>query len=342
MATTFNWLKDFLNIWTPDSVSEFEKIYTDDLNFEPFLMFELEKIILKLPNTSPGLDGISYTIIKSFPRNVLEYLLKFYNNFLTYSLVPNEWKDYDIVPILKPGKPGFRADSYRPIGKISCLAKVFEHLCKLRLEKITNKLIPSYSMGFRKGYSTNDCLNIFILDIYRNLTHKKHTLALFLDINRAYDSVILSILWEKMKSMKIPSILIRFLRSYYNERNYYCTYKGTREGPRRTSVGLPQGAVLSPILFLIYTADLRKHIDSELSVLQYADDFLFYIHDKNISVLNEKMNENLDKISRWLEINAFSASEEKSQLALFSRNRINYDNIEIYLNNKKNSSKASH
>ena len=138
-----------------------------------------------------------------------------------------------------------------------------------------------------------------------------------------------------MKSMKIPSILIRFLRSYYNERNYYCTYKGTREGPRRTSVGLPQGAVLSPILFLIYTADLRKHIDSELSVLQYADDFLFYIHDKNISVLNEKMNENLDKISRWLEINAFSASEEKSQLALFSRNRINYDNIEIYLNKKK-------
>ena len=334
-ATTFNWLKDFLNIWTPDSVSEFEKIYTDDLNFEPFLMFELKKIILKLPNTSPGLDGISYTIIKSFPRNVLEYLLKFYNNFLTYSLVPNEWKDYDIVPILKPGKPGFRADSYRPIGKISCLAKVFEHLCKLRLEKITNKLIPSYSMGFRKGYSTNDCLNIFILDIYRNLTHKKHTLALFLDINRAYDSVILSILWKKMKSMKIPSILIRFLRSYYNERNYYCTYKGTREGPRRTSVGLPQGAVLSPILFLIYTADLRKHIDSELSVLQYADDFLFYIHDKNISVLNEKMNENLDKISRWLEINAFSASEEKSQLALFSRNRINYDNIEIYLNKKK-------
>ena len=311
-STSLEWLKEFLCLWTPDSVNEEEDVFKDSINIQTFTLKELKGVIEKLPDTSPGMDGISYKMIKYFPDNVLEILLNFYNKFLLFNLIPAEWKNYDIIPILKPGKSNLKAESYRPIGKSSCLAKVFEHLLKIRLEMFTKKSIPYYSMGFRKGYSTCDCLNTFVSDIYKNLCNKYHTLALFLDISRAYDSVNLKLLWRKMFKLKIPAIFIQFLNSYYTERCYYTTYKGVREGPRTTSTGLPQGAVLSPILFLIYTTDLQQHIDTDIGILQYADDFLIYVKDKNITILTKKMNDLIKKISFWLKENSFVASEEKS------------------------------
>lgn len=183
-----------------------------------------------------------------------------------------------------------------------------------------NKLPPSQS-GFRKGRTTLHSIAHLTTDIQLGFTANKSTLALFLDIQGAYDSVVLSVLAGKMKDVGIPSHFIMKVLEMVSERVIYLKVNNELIGPRTAKSRLPQGGILSPILYTIYTSDLEHILPEGVKVLQYADDICFYYTSADLVECQNKLSETMTYVTRWCIEKGLKISTEKSVGCLFTRKR---------------------
>jgi ribonuclease HI len=307
-----------------------------------FTLSELKGVLSYVKDSSPGRDCILYSFVVNLCNNGLNYLLKLINSVMLNGSIPPAWKSQDIIPILKPFKPSNDSSSYRPIALSSVIAKVAEHLVKNRLEwYVENKGCLSRSQfGFRKGKSTMDSLGIFITDIRSAFTHNEPLLAAFLDVTAAYDNVNLDVLKAKLIQLQVPFILTNFIVNILTERSIHVTQDPLNVLSRLVWRGLPQGSVLSPLLYNIYTHDLDSSIPSNVNILQYADDLLIYVSGHSIENLSHLLSNSLTYLKKWLDYNGLALSTSKSCAVLFSRMRllppfsVFYDNSKLPVNNE--------
>lgn len=290
----------------------------------PFTLYELKGILSNTKDTAPGLDGIPYSFMAHFSDNSLSYYLDLVNTVMMTGNVPIAWRTQTVLPLLKPNKPPFNADSYRPIALSTVLGKIAEHLIKNRLEWFLESrgLLSNSQFGFRKGKSTLDCLGILITDIRLAFSNNKSLGAVFVDIRAAYDNVIIQILQQKLLKLNVPSILCRFIINFISER--YIHFETEDSSLIRTVwKGLPQGSVLSPLLYNIYTQDLESKFDvNSVSILQYADDVVLYSSDKSVNTISYNLTNALSSLNGWLHNNGLELSISKTTLVLFSRMRM--------------------
>ena len=177
---------------------------------KPFEFNELLKA-LKTNNSAPGKDHIQYSIIWNLPDSIKKVLLYIFNKiYCENQAIPNDWLEYIIVPVLKPEKPPGFADSYRPIALALRFLKTYERIIKNRLEfwMVKNGKFPKTQFGFRKQTSTQEVLANLVTDIQLGFTENKTTSAIFLDIQGAYDSIIYTVLVNKMRRLYLPEQFI--------------------------------------------------------------------------------------------------------------------------------------
>ncbi|GFW74714.1 probable RNA-directed DNA polymerase from transposon X-element [Trichonephila clavipes] len=156
-----------------------------------FTMTELKKALIQAHNTSPGPDGITYTMLHHLHPNSLANILFLFNRVWKEHCFPSSWKEATVIPILKPGKVATDPLSYRPIALTSCFCKSFESMVNTRLVYVleNEKCISPLQSGFRKGRSTLDNL-VFLESQIRDAFVKRNHLcvvSLFFDIEKAYD-----------------------------------------------------------------------------------------------------------------------------------------------------------
>lgn len=306
-----------------------------DLN-SPFTLDELQGVLSYVKDSAPGDDGIPYSFLTHLDNDSLIYLLSLINKAFITGYVPPSWRTQDVIFLLKPQKPSTDPSSYRPIALSSTRTKVAEHLIKNRLEWFLehNSLLSNSQFGFRKGKSTLDNLSIFTTDIRLAFSRNESVVAAFLDINAAYDNVNISILKSKMQYLKIPSLLTNFIVNIVSERfiKYSLDPSANSFLYRTVWKGLPQGSVLSPLLYNVYTYDLDSSVNNSLSILQYADDLLLYATGKIIEQVSESLNTTLGALKVWLNNNGLDLSPSKSTVVLFSRKRV-LPPVHIALNN---------
>jgi ribonuclease HI len=304
----------------------------------PFNLNEIKAVLSYVKDSSPGTDGIPYSFITHLSDSSLTYFLNIINSVMFSGHIPPSWKSQEVIPILKPNSSPSKASSYRPIALSSVLTKITEHLIKNRLEWfVENKsLLGNNQYGFRKGKSTMDSIGIFTTDIRLAFTFNKSLIAAFLDISAAYDNANLYILRQKLQDLKIPAILCNFIINILIERSVILVLEDSAVLKRTTWKGLPQGSVLSPILYNIYTYDLDRCIKTDnVNVLQYADDLLIYISGISVENIANTLTSSLKFIKLWLDDNNLSLSVLKSSIVLFSRMRfpppvtVLYDNMSI-------------
>ena len=174
---------------------------------------------------------------------------------------------------------------------------------------------------------------IFVTDIRLAFSKNKSVLSAFLDIKGAYDNVVISILHKKLNLLHVPEKLTSFIIGMLSERYISINIQDGSQLSRFLWKGLPQGSVLSPILYNIYTFDLDKALNQSINILQYADDLLLYISDQSISSSCNSLTASLGLLKTWLDDNGLELSVPKSTVVLFSRKRtipeinIIYDNI---------------
>lgn len=327
-STNTNWISEFANNYCGNC---------NDLYIYPMLNFkqvqflddpmEINELIYSLNHTkktSTGIDNINYEMIQEIPTYAKQKLVHILNQIFDSRNIPVNWKEHIIVPILKPSKDPDIATSYRPITLLSCLGKTMETIIKNRLEWFLEhyrKLSPS-QYGFRKNRSTLDNLNIFNMDIQKTYTKNNYMIAVFLDIKGAYDSVLYPILIQKLQEIGITEKVTKWIISYFERRSIYVRYKNELIGPYVCNKGLPQGAILSPLLYTIYTKELNDLIDHNTFLLQYADDIVLYTSGSSLSIIRNRINSKLKKLEKVLDRLKLEISIEKSQAVIFSRHKI--------------------
>jgi ribonuclease HI len=345
------WLNDFMNKLAPSYCPNIDEIpcvpfssFSSPLYSlnSPFSITELENVLIKLKDSSPGPDDIPYSLIKMSNPPFRNFLLNIYNQIFDTGCIPDSWKVQYVVPILKVGQDPCKGSSYRPIAMSSCFVKIMEHLIKNRLDWYveSNNILPNCQFGFRRGRETRDNLAMFITDIQISLSKKEYLVASFLDIKGAYDDVRIPLLLEKLSSLGVSSKIQSFIKNLFLDRTVNILVNGDIAGSRSIWKGLPQGSPLSPLLFNLYTFDLFQCLNHSCNYLQFADDFNCYVSGKDLPSLLEKIKLSLGFLNSWISKNGLILAPEKSKIMIFTRKRnvlyptnIKFENFTINFTN---------
>jgi hypothetical protein len=152
---------------------------------------EIDQSMKKLKNTSMGIDLIHNKMLRNLSPINRIYLCHLFNILLKNVYVPAQWKKAIVAPLLKPGKPEDDPVSYRPVSLTSCLCKLFERVIAGRLDWFveSKRILHNSQAGFRRGRNTSDHIIQLEMDVKESFASKKSTVAVFLDISKAYDCV---------------------------------------------------------------------------------------------------------------------------------------------------------
>lgn len=325
------WILDFLMKYTPDFVSPrqdaFNSISVNTSNsflLDVFSTNELISAIHSRRDTAFGLDGIPYIIFKKLSSNSLEIFLMILNSLWTNNDIPTDWKIDCLVPILKPNKPKLCPDSYRPIALTSCVGKIFEQLLKQRLEFYVehNKILSSNQFGFRRNHSARESICQLQLDIHNSLAANNRLLAVFFDISGAFNSVNIDVLCRELLSIGIPGKIVNWVQAFLRNREVFVKYNRHLYGPRLSSVGVCQGGILSPLIFILYIRRLNLILGSQVKNLQFADDLVVYASGASLAQVAEIVNDALTKLNKYFSYLDLNVNPSKSKVVVFGKRHI--------------------
>ena len=203
--------------------------------------------------------------------------------------------------------------------------RIYSFLCK-------HKLINTTQFGFRSKHSTEHALISLIETIKKYLDDGEIVCGVFIDLQKAFDTVNHEILLEKLKHYGIRSKQNDWFRSFLINRKQYVSMEGFFSQTKIVKCGVPQGSTLGPLLFLIYINDLANALEKSI-VHHFADDTNLLYGNKNPSVISDVINSELKLVTDWLRANKLSLNESKTKLLLFRPiNKLNLTLSNIKLN----------
>ena len=205
-------------------------------------------------------------------------------------------------------------------------------ICNRLYYKLENeKLFNDFQSGFRKNKRTLDHLLRISEDIRKALATKQYTLGVFLDIEKAYDMVWKKGVLFKLSKMGITGNTFNWINSFLHNRKLQVKVGNSLSNEFSVDNGVPQGSVISPLLFLIAINDLK--VDTGTSLSLFADDTAIWKSNRNFKFLIDKIQSSLDSISQWCDLWGFKISIKKTQVIVFTRKKI--PPVNLLYNNKK-------
>lgn len=284
---------------------------------------ELEFAIKKTKNTAPGPDGIPATLLKkifdAFPNRMLLH----YNSIFERGCPPESWKIAKILLFLKPGKSASNVDNFRPISLTPISCKIFERILLNRLVKycLNSNLFNPNQFGFLPFREAHAACSRFHHEIRKAREKRDHFVCVGLDLAAAYDSVWIEGLLFKLSNLGIGGKIFRIIKSLLSNRKFFLNWRNHSSKSHKLTVGLPQGSVLSPILFMFYLNDIYKVIPKGCDLIIYADDILLFGSDPNFDTLISNLQQALENIENWCKKWKFNIKAEKSSIIDFSGKR---------------------
>ena len=299
---------------------------------------EIELIISKLDtNKAVGPNSIPNKLIKSISKSISIPLTNIFNSSFTSGIFPEFLKISTIIPIYKKDSK-LKVANYRPISLLSNINKILEKLMFQRLYTFLekNKCIYDLQFGFRQNHSTNHALLSMTQEIKDTIEKGKIAIGVFVDFQKAFDTVNHQILLRKLHHYGIRGSANDWFKSYLTKRRQCVSINGTTSESQYTKHGVPQGSVLGPLLFLIYINDLHNCIKHS-TVRHFADDtnLLYSIkkkeQDRNRNIVRN-LNTDLRSLNQWLLANKISLNSTKTELIFFRKINTPIPNLKIKLN----------
>ena len=289
---------------------------------------------LKRGKTS-GSDNIHNEVLRlGTTTSLFHHLAKLFTSSTQLGYIPTAWKLATLRMLLKPDKPITLTTSYRPISLISSIMKLFERVIEQTLRSHLEHVgfINKHQSGFRKAKSTDDHLFRLSQSIIESFNRGEHVVAAFLDIEKAFDNVWHNGLRYKIFQLGLPTKMTRWLSDFLVGRLIQVNVNSFLSNQINPKAGVPQGSVLSPLLFPIYVNDLPPpHHQNSLS--QFADDTAQWAYSRKVKTAAALLQQDLLKLAMWCAKWRIKLNPEKTKVIIFSRSilaRKSEPNLKLY------------
>ena len=327
--------RDFAR-WTSSEVTSLSRAATADANLSSdFTVEELEAAIKTLKSgKAPGRDNIHPGFVIHQSAKTMAWLCSFFTSCYRRSKLPKTGRRATVVALPKPNKPVQDPKSYRPISLLCVPFKILEMLIHSRVDPVVDPQLPQEQAGFRRGRSTVDQVTLLTQDIEDSFQNNEKAGVVFLDLTAAYDTV-----WHRGLHLKLLRIIpdrhmVGFIMEMLSNRSFLVhTSDGQRSRLRRMKNGVPQGSVLSPMLFNIYISDLPETTSRKYG---YADDLAILLRRPSWKEMEEGLNNDMtilvDYLRKWrLQLNI----DKTVSAAYHLNNREAKRELGVFVDNKR-------
>jgi len=307
-------------------------------SFAPTTETEVRAIITSMSDSACPLDFLPTKLLKACLDTLLPVITHLINLCLKESNIPSDLKHALISPILKKDSlPKDDLSSYRPISNLNFLSKVLERAIYIRLlsHLSTFPSLPIFQLAYRKYHSVETCLLKIHSDLLAAIDNQKVSALVLLDLSAAFDTVDHTILLTRLSSyFGIRSSALDLICSYLLNRSQAVFVNASTSPTISVPTGVPQGSVLGPLLFTLYTAPLAAQLQSSgLLFHMYADDTQLYISfaSKDSNAAINLLTNTLHSVHSWLTRNRLSLNPSKTEFLLVGLNRqrekLNFNSI---------------
>ena len=303
--------------------NEFFKDTPNEVKIEyiPVDEIEIRMAIDELsPNAAPGPDGVPARLLKKCKETISEPLCIIWSQSLRTGNIPDIFKTAHITPILKPGNPKAKPESYRPVSLTSHLVKIFERIVKKYLQNHLecHMKISEAQHGFRQKRSCLSQLLEHYEYILKGLEQGLNVETIYLDFCKAFDKVDKGILCQRMKEKGIHGNLGVWLHNFLTNRTQCVIANNQKSFPTKVTSGVPQGTVLGPLLFLLLI-DSITDCEINAAIRLFADDTRITKHVKTESDM-EELQDDLQNIYDWQQENNMLFNGNKFEMLRYGKN----------------------
>ena len=272
------------------------------------------------PSSSPGVSNIPAKVLKYCADELGPPLQAIFTRFHVLRQLPHEWKSAIVTPLFKRKGDPTDCNNYRSISVIPPVAKVFEKLLcnRLLFHFSANQLLSLHQHGFRGNHSCETAVHSLLDDWKSLIDNKKLILSIFIDYTKAFDLIDHELLLRKLFHYGISSDIIILLRNYFSDRSQFVKIGNTTSSPVSSSIGLPQGSILGPTLFLIFINDISLVLEG-LECILFADDTTIFCADESVDKVTAQMDRKFKQVTRWTSHNRMTINWLKTKAMFISR-----------------------
>ena len=256
-------------------------------------------------------------MLKSTPKNITQALAHIFNQSFSTGTFPATFKQSKVIPVFKKGSVT-EVNNYRPISLLPVMSKVLERLMYVRLVAFLNQqnFFNKNQFGFRKKHSTSHAAMLLVEEIVKAFEKKQYVLGIFLDLSKAFDTIDHSILLQKLNHFGIRGIAHKWFSSYLKGRTQQVEISNVLSNSKKIELGVPQGSILGPLLFLVYINDFSNSVHAGKSIM-LADDTNVFFTSNCYKSLYETANKDLENINNWLVANKLTLNISKTKHVIF-------------------------
>ena len=271
---------------------------------------------------APGPDTIPNEVLRlGTTTSLFHHLAKLFTSSIQLGYIPTAWKIATLRMLLKPDKLPSLTTSYRPISLISSIMKLFERVIEQRLRSHLEHIgfINKHQSGFRRAKSTDDHLFRLSQSIMESFNKGEHVVAAFLDVEKAFDNIWHNGLRYKIFQLDLPTKMTHWLSDFLVGRLIQVNVNNFFSNQINPKAGVPQGSVLSPLLFLIYVNDLPAPHHNQNSLSQFADDTAQWAFSLSVRIAAKLLQQDLLNLAMWCAKWRIKLNPEKTKVIIFSR-----------------------
>ena len=272
---------------------------------------------------SSGFNDISTRVLKDAFMVVIPQLVYLFNLSFATGIFPDCWKEATVIPLDKGGDKT-NVGNFRPVSLLPLPGKLIEKIVHARLSTFLHNydILSEKQGGFRKGFSTAKSV-ADLTDMFLNNANKgQSTLAVFVDLRKAFDTVDHNILVRKLECYGIDELNLQWCVNYLTNRFQSTLANGKLSSSKEITCGVPQGSVLGPLFFILYVNDMQNAVQ-KANVQLYADDTVLHSSDKDLDNAAMDLQEGLNQFSVWCHENKLSLNTNKTkQMAFGTRYKV--------------------
>ena len=282
------------------------------------------------PRKAPGADDIPPLLLKECARGISSSLSTLFNISFTQGKVPSEWKKALVIPVFKSGDRALPTN-YRPISLLSIVSKVQERLVFNKLYRFLRPVLSSRQSGFCKEDGTEFQLVRLVQSWSDLLDNSQFVGAVFFDLKKAFDKVWHAGLLSKLSAAGVSGSAFLWFEDFLTRRTQRTVVGSSVSAELSPSAGVPQGAILSPLLFLVYVNDLPGALSAGEANL-FADDTSVYVADRDLRCLQRRLQTAVDEVQVWMKKLLVTVNALKSAVMVFRTSHMAHASISLSIN----------